>query len=230
MFHSAGGRDVRWNAQPETLRFLAEHIEEGARTLEIGAGASTLVCAAAGARHTAISPFAQEHERIVRYAEKIDIDPSDVTFVPNSSDRVLPTLTSKEPLDLIFIDGTHAFPYAMVEWHYLRRLLRPGGHLLMDDVPIPTVGFLFRFLQADPDWQLVSLLDSRAAAFQKLCETPVEQTWREQALNAAYPDYAYLPLDARIRAAARYRFRRTRSWLGTHLPMARTAYRRVASR
>jgi precorrin-6B methylase 2 len=227
MFHNAGGRDVRWNARSETLHYIAAEVQAGQRTLEIGAGASTVVFAACGASHTAVSPARHEHLRIAEYSTRIGLSVELVRFVDESSDDALPKLAGDAPLDFAFIDGTHAFPYAIVEWHYLRRMLRVGGRLIMDDVPIPTVNGLYRYLHADPDWRLERLLDDRAATFVKLRETPVDQPWRKQEFNKTYPDYSFLPAWARVRASTGYRVRRAKSRLGDRFPALRRAYRRV---
>src|SRR5262245_24590919 len=89
MFHLADrttsyitrGQPVTWNALAETLDFIASQVDPGHRTLEIGAGSTSVVFAAAGAVHTAISPVAYEHERIAEYAEEIGVPMGDTRFV-----------------------------------------------------------------------------------------------------------------------------------------------------
>lgn len=235
MFHLADrqtsyakpGEAVIWNALPDTLSFIAENVQPGDRTLEIGSGATTVVFAAAGAAHTAISPVPHEHDRIGEYCRSIGVPVTGVSFIGESSDAVLPGLSQSEQLDFALIDGTHAFPYAVVEWHYLRRLLRPGGILVLDDVPIPAVAPVYRFLRADPDWSLIRHLDRRTAAFMKLRETPPGQTWRDQAFNAGYPDYSFLPLAERIPTTVRARKRAARAALGRRLPVLRRFRRKL---
>lgn len=223
------GQPVVWNSAAETLDFIARNVRPGTRTLEIGSGASTVVFAAAGARHIAISPVSHEHERIAEYCDEIGVSTSDVVFIPDSSDAVVPTLETDGPLDLILLDGTHAFPYAVVEWHFLRRLLRPGGLILVDDVPIPAVAPVYRFMSADPDWQLVAHLDRRTAAFRKLRETRAGQTWPEQGINRGYPDLSFLPPGDRLRAAARHHRRKLRNGAAARFPALRELSRRLRS-
>ena len=104
----------------------------------------------------------------------------------------------------MLLDGTHAFPFAIVEWHFLNRLLRPGGIMVVDDAPIPAVAPVERFMRSDPDWEAVAVLDQRAVAFRKLRETP-EKSWLDQAINANYPDHSFLPLRQRLAADTRIR-------------------------
>lgn len=233
MFHLADkttawikpGDPANWNMLPATLRFIASNVHPGQRTLEIGSGASTLVFAAAGAEHTAISPVSYEHDRIREYADQIGVDLSTTTFIADFSDNVVPHLD--QPLDAALIDGSHAFPWAVVEWHFLRKLLKPGGLLLLDDVPIPAVTPVYRYVHAEPDWALVRLLDRRTAAFHKIRETPLTQTWRQQGMNASAPDYSFLPARDRLIARSKYTAKIARSALGDRVPALRQLKRRL---
>lgn len=219
--YAAKGTPVRWNAQAETLELIAGHVRAEHATLEIGSGASTVVFAATGANHIAISPYPEEHARVETYCDAIGVSSTNVTFVADSSDRVLPGLSCDDRLDVVFLDGTHAFPYAIVEWHYLRRHLAVGGLLLIDDVPIPAVGVLHRFLEADPGWERIAVVDRRTVGFRKNAD-PAEVTWREQPFNKAYPQLAFLPPAQRVDARVRHWRRATRNRLAG-VPLLRAA-------
>jgi predicted O-methyltransferase YrrM len=227
VFHSGGTRI--WNAMPVTLELIARHVSPGDRTIETGAGASTVVFAAAGARHHAVSPFGDEHKRIAEYCAELDVDTDQVTFVEGRSDRVLPGLVDGERFDLAFIDGMHSFPAPVVDYHYVEQLLRPGGVLVLDDVPIPAVAVAFRYMRSSPDWAFVEIVDDRAAVFRKLADADTEDNWRMQPFNRRYPDFSYLPLSAtvhRARLEATERLPGVRRQLGQRFPTLREAWLR----
>jgi predicted O-methyltransferase YrrM len=223
--HGPKGTPISWSALAQTLEFIAHQAPRCRATLEIGSGASTVVFASAGTDHIAISPVGGEHERISAYCDSIGVSTHHVTFVADSSDRVLPTLDPSRRFDLVFLDGTHSFPYAIIEWHYLRRHLDVGGLLLMDDVPIPAIAVLHRFLKSDPAWERVAIVDGRTVAFRKIAETG-EETWRDQPFNNGYPELAFLPLAKRAEARARHWHRVTRNRMSA-VPRLREAYRRL---
>jgi predicted O-methyltransferase YrrM len=79
------------------------------RTLETGCGYSTIIFALKGMRHTVISPIFEEHQRIGEWCDANEIDLSNVEFKLGRSEDLLPAL-KPEPLDLVLIDGWHAFP------------------------------------------------------------------------------------------------------------------------
>lgn len=192
-----GDGRLRWDVSPGTLRFLADNVAAEHRTLEVGCGVSSVVFASTGAQHTAISPAPEEYAHIVAYCAEIGVDTSRLTYLEGLSHDLLPTLL--ETVDVALIDGAHSFPYPIVDYHYVSRLLRPGGLLVLDDVPIPAVGVLFRFLSTEPAWQLVAILDDRAAAFRLVRALDEGDPWGSQQINRAYPDYSFLGRRRRIR-------------------------------
>jgi predicted O-methyltransferase YrrM len=223
-FHLGG---AVWNALPETLELIARHVGPGDRTIETGAGASTIVFASVRSRHTAISPIADEHERIRAWCLAHDIPDDTITFVVGTSDRVLPTLAD-ESYDAAFIDGKHSFPHPVVDWHYLTAALKVGGVLLVDDLPIPAVAPVVRHMSVDPGWELLEVADNRAGAFRKLAEPEAGDDWAAQAYNRGYPDFSFLPPAERLPLQVRHAVRQGRREMGERVPALRKAWRRVA--
>lgn len=231
-FHMSG--EAWWNAFPETLTAIQRMVKPGDVTFEIGAGASTVVFAAAGAQHTAVSPDPAEHELIRQYCKKIGIDDDHLEFIVGRSDDVVPTHFSRErTLDVAFVDGSHSFPLPIIDWHYVARALKIGGKMLIDDIPIPAVTPVFRHMRLEPAWRLDGIFDHRAAEFTLLSEPPIAGAldWQEQPFNVHYPDYGFVHIPTRIWLGADYRLRKTRRAVGKRFPELRQLYRnRLKSR
>jgi SAM-dependent methyltransferase len=213
-FHGEGR--LRWDVSPGTLHLLTRLAGWAERTLEVGCGVSTVVFAAAGTSHVAVSPVRHEYERIEKYCAEIGVPTAGVEFREGFSDRVLPSLECD--VDVALVDGAHAFPYPIVDFPYVSRRLRPGGVLVLDDVPIPSVGTVYRFLRAEPCWELVDLVDHRAVAFRLVGPLPDGDPWGEQRGNAGYPDYSFLPLAQRSRVELR-------EWLARNSTISRARRR-----
>ena len=107
-------------------------------TLETGAGASTIVFAAGGAEHEAVTPSQDEADRILAECERRGISTENLTFRIGSSADVLRDWEPRE-LDLVLVDGAHAFPYPTLDWWYLAPHLKVGGLMLLDDAYMPPV-------------------------------------------------------------------------------------------
>jgi hypothetical protein len=218
LFHSGG--EVRWDALPETLGYLAQYGGDGVRSLETGCGASTVVLAASGANHTTISPDPSEHELVREYCHRIGVDTSRLTFIDGFSDEVLPELLNKgTALDLAFIDGAHGFPYPVVDWHYVSRMLEVGGRLVLDDIPIPAIAVAYQYMVSESCWEIERLLDGRAAAV-RLAQPMQAEDWTTQPYNRR-SDFSFLPLPARAKATASAGAGRARSALGSRYPALR---------
>lgn len=193
-FHGYG--QMQWDVSPGTLNLLADVLKPSMRTLEVGLGASTVVFAAAGVEHTAVSPAPHEFELIRTYCARIGVDTSAVSYLHGRSDRVLPEIASH--FDVVLIDGAHAFPTPLVDFHYVGQHLVEGGMLVLDDLPIPSVQMLYRTLLTEPHWSRESIVDDRAAAFRLTAPLPPGDPWKEQPLNRSYPNYSFLPSHRRI--------------------------------
>jgi predicted O-methyltransferase YrrM len=184
-FHRLDGEDQVWHAGPATLAFIAATVKEGQRTAETGVGASTVVFAATGARHTAISPESYEHRLVLRHCESLGVPTDRLDFVADFSEDVLPSYSPAGPLDLVFVDGKHSFPHPVLDWHYLDRHLRVGGVMVMDDVRALAVQMIFRLMLVDERWRLRTTLDGEAAAFEKLSEPATGDPWLDQKIAPA---------------------------------------------
>jgi hypothetical protein len=223
-FHLGG---AVWNALPETLELIARHVRPGDRTVETGAGASTVVFGSTGSHHTAVSPIAEEHERIRAWCRDHGVADGTIDFVVGTSDRVLPGM-AEERFDAAFIDGKHSFPHPVVDWHYLSTALKVGGVLLVDDLPIPAVTPLVRHMLVDPGWDLLEVADNRAGAFRKVAEPEAGDDWEAQPYNRGYPDFGFLPVAERLPLQVRHAARQGRRELGERVPALRKAWQRMA--
>jgi Methyltransferase domain len=103
-----------------------------------------------------------------------------VTFHCGRSDEVLPGL-DPSPLDFVLIDGGHGFPVPFIDWWYAGQRLRAGGLVVVDDTHLWTGRILARFLQEEPNWELVETLPMRSVVFRRTSDGPAGlQEWNRQ--------------------------------------------------
>jgi predicted O-methyltransferase YrrM len=179
-FHvDEGLRPRSLRASDEVLETIAAAVQPGWRTLETGAGLSTVVFALSGAEHVCITPAAAEVERIRDYCASRRIALDRVTFHVERSELVLPRLALPE-LDLVLIDGGHGFPTPFLDWFHGAERLRVGGLLVVDDIQLWTGCVLRDFLVEEPGWTLRDEFAMRAAVFEKTARSPVLPEWFAQ--------------------------------------------------
>jgi predicted O-methyltransferase YrrM len=179
-FHvDEGQRPISLQVSLEVLETIAAAVHPGCRTLETGAGLSTVVFALCGAAHVCVTPAASEVERIRAWCGLRGIDLGSVRFEVARSETVLPRLALPE-LDLVLIDGGHGFPTPFVDWCYTADHLRIGGLLIVDDIQLWTGAVLRDFLAEEPGWTLRQEFPMRAAVFEKSAPLPALPEWFAQ--------------------------------------------------
>ena len=176
-------------------------------TLETGAGASTIVFAAGGAEHEAVTPSQDEADRILAECERREISTENLTFRIGSSADVLRDWEPRE-LDLVLVDGAHAFPYPTLDWWYLAPHLRNGGLMLLDDAYMPPVAAVVDHVRHSTAWRLEQPVSFRTAVARKLADETVDGEWKGHRMN-----FSYLPPGPRAVAAVRQRVFSTRAGL-----------------
>jgi Methyltransferase domain len=207
------GQAEFWGLAWEALAFIERTVQAGMATLETGAGASTIVFAASGADHEAVTPSAEEAARIRAECERRGISTERLTFRIGSSADVLRTWQPRE-LDLALVDGAHAFPYPTLDWWFLAPHLKIGGLLLLDDAYMPPVGSVVDYLRTSPAWSLERPVSFRTAAARKLAEDVPPSEWKGER-SGGRMSFRYLPPRRRAGAAVRQRFFSTRLGLRT---------------
>jgi predicted O-methyltransferase YrrM len=184
LHRNRGGRTVDWAVAGELLRELDRRLGADRRTLETGAGLSTLFFAIRGARHVAIAPDPDLMERVRRWCAEHGVDDGNLRLIAESSEQALPGLAC-EPLDLALIDGRHGFPAPFIDWYYIDGLLKIGGLLVVDDTQLWTGAMLRDFLRGDPAWEDQGEIGGKTALFVKRADGSGRREWSDQPFMVA---------------------------------------------
>jgi precorrin-6B methylase 2 len=152
------------------------------RSAETGCGGSTILLSQISEAHTAFA-IEGEQRTITGLRNWPDFRADRVRFVEGESRETVPGWRPTDELDLLLLDGPHAYPMPQVEFAYLFRWLRVGGWLVLDDLQIPAVYELFRFLEGDASVELEEVV-VRTAFFRRVSavvEGP--DGWEKQGMN-----------------------------------------------
>jgi hypothetical protein len=151
-------------------------------TCETGCGGSTIVLSNLSKRHVAFG-IEGENRTISALRQHPDLRGEAVTFVEGESRVTVPGYSFSGPLDLVLLDGPHAYPLPQVEFAYLFPPVRAGGWLVLDDIQIPSVYELFRFLRMEKGVELEEIA-VRTAFFRKTQKgAPQPDGWERQGIN-----------------------------------------------
>jgi hypothetical protein len=169
-----------WSTDESCYRFIAEHCPPGTRTLETGSGLSTVLLAALGADHICCTAGQEEADRVLAHCDSRGIPVDTLRFEVGSSHDTLPPLQlAGVARDLVIVDGSHAFPLPIVDWFYAAALLPAGGVLVVDDIDLPAVRILVRFLEQDPRWTSLAGT-AKWRAWRRERSGPLSEDWTEQ--------------------------------------------------
>lgn len=153
------------------------------RSVETGAGKSTLLLSHLSDHHTVFALDAGQS--LTRAANDSLLRTERVQFVDGPSQHTLMNHVFTEPLQLVFIDGPHGFPFPNMEYWKLYPHIEAGGLLVIDDIHIPTIRQLFDFLREDAMFTLLETVGKTAFFERTTVETfsPVEDGWWLQNYN-----------------------------------------------
>jgi len=202
------GQSEFWGLAWEALDFIERTVQPGMATLETGAGASTIVFAARGAEHEAVTPSQDEADRITAECERRGIATDNLRFRIGSSADVLRTWEPRR-LDFVLVDGAHAFPYPTLDWWYLAPHLKVGGLMLLDDAYMPPVASVVDHLRDSKAWHLEAPVSFRTAVARKLADEVPDGEWKGERVGGRM-NFRYLPPGRRSVAAVRQRVFSTR--------------------
>ena len=176
-----GAESGVWGTNRDCYEYLASVVEAGSRTLETGCGISTALFLLWGASHTCVVYHQGEADVLLEWAASRGLDTSRLTFEVGPSEAVLPRLAGDgEALDVVFVDGSHGFPAAIIDWYYAAGRLRSGGVVVFDDIQMASVRLgLFEFLDADPRWEPVAMTWKWAAVVRR-GSGPLAEDWNAQ--------------------------------------------------
>jgi predicted O-methyltransferase YrrM len=169
-----------WGLSEDVLRYIDNTLKPGDKTLETGAGMSTILFAVRSSEHTCIVPSEQEIHLIRAYCRRKNISLDHVHFIADYSQNVLPSLARErsEDLDLVLIDGGHGYPVPAIDWFYTVPMLKIGGVVIIDDVQLWTGLELKRFLANEDAWKFVRDF-SRSTAYAKVGQEYARE-WSQQ--------------------------------------------------
>jgi hypothetical protein len=172
-----------WDAMAPTALAGIERRGPFQFSAETGCGGSTIVLSQLSEHHTA---FALEgtDRTITELRTHCDLRGDRVAFVEGETKSTLPQHVFTDRLDLVLLDGPHAYPLPQLEFVYLFPHLRVGGWMVLDDIQIPSVHELFRFMKMESSVVLEEVI-VRTAFFRKVQESPAgPDEWQRQGMNA----------------------------------------------
>ena len=131
--------------------YLRDHFKgRPLRSVETGCGASTILFSHYAQEHTAYCyDDKAEENSSVNFALGFPGLKNNVNWVFGPTQRTIFANPLKHDVDIVLIDGPHGYPFPELEYFAFYERLKAGGILIVDDIHIPTINNLYRFLMQD---------------------------------------------------------------------------------
>jgi hypothetical protein len=172
---------------PRALHAIARHARQRhiLHSAETGSGASTLLLSHLSAEHTVFA-LDSGSGSIANVRRSPLLRPNIVTFVEGPTQTTLPGHHFTDRLQLVLIDGPHAYPFPEIEYYYLYPNLDAGALLILDDIHIRSIYHLFEFLRADAMFRLDEVVQTTALFTRTDAPVfdPLGDAWWRQNYNA----------------------------------------------
>ena len=147
-FHAAGvlGKEIILEIYRLTRANKVLH------SVETGSGKSTLLFSAISTSHKCFTLGSEGNEdagSLSAVQQSPFFDTTNVEFILGPTQKTLPGYVFTHPVQLVFIDGPHGYPFPEMEYYFLYQHLAEDGLLILDDIHIPTIARLNEFLQEE---------------------------------------------------------------------------------
>ena len=147
---------------PALLRRVVERCHEldVKHSMETGCGLSTIVFSQLSSDHKVFAVDCGGSMTHVRQSTLLN--PATVEFITGPTQLTLPRYVFQHALQLALIDGPHGYPFPDLEYFYIYPHLEENSLLIVDDIHIPTIHNMFRFLRDDDMFDLLEVFHHTA--------------------------------------------------------------------
>lgn len=108
----------------------------------------------AGLSHVVIDPFQESSYASVGWdaMREAGLAPTTRLIAEPSSLALAQLVRDGFTADAAFVDGSHRFHEVFVDLYYIRKLVRPGGLVILDDTNLDSVGTALRYFEVNLGW------------------------------------------------------------------------------
>ncbi|MFD1371773.1 class I SAM-dependent methyltransferase [Actinoplanes sichuanensis] len=127
----------------------------GSSALAIG---EALVAGGGTPRHVIIDPFQRDayHDVGWNLLTRAGLDRI-AELIRRPSSEALPRLQAEGLVaDAAFVDGSHRFHEVFVDLYYLRKIVKPGGLIVLDDDWAPSIRTAVRYFERNLGWTVLT--------------------------------------------------------------------------
>jgi len=152
-------------------------------SIETGSGKTTLLFSHLSKNHIVFALDIENSVEVVKSSELVNN--KSYNWINGPTQKTLPSFNFDKKYQLAYIDGPHGFPFPELEYYYIYPHIEKGGLLILDDILIPTIYNLYKFIKSDDMFKELEVIDTTAFFQRTNAETfdPFGDGWWLQGYN-----------------------------------------------
>lgn len=164
-------------------------------SIETGSGKTTMLFTHLSKNHTVFALDNQNSVGVVKSSLLINED--SFHWINGPTQKTLPVFEFDRKYQVAYLDGPHGYPFPDLEYYYIYPHIAKDGLLIVDDILIPTIHNLYKFIKQDEMFEEMEVIDTTAFFRRTDAETfdPYGDEWWLQGFNKKhYP----IPVNLRV--------------------------------
>lgn len=129
-------------------------------SIETGSGKTTLLFTHLSENHTVFALDIENSVEVVKSSTLLNKET--YNWINGPTQKTLPSFIFDRKYQVAYIDGPHGFPFPELEYYYIYPHIEQGGLLIIDDILIPTIYNLYKFIKADEMFEELEVIDTTA--------------------------------------------------------------------
>jgi len=152
-------------------------------SVETGSGKTSLLFSNISKNHYAFA---------VNYADSVSVvlnspllNKKSYNLIEGPTQKTLPVYNFNYKIQLAYLDGPHGYPFPELEYFYIYPHLSANALLIIDDILIPTIYNMYKFIKADAMFEQLEVIGTTAFFKRTSTETfdPYADGWWLQNYN-----------------------------------------------
>lgn len=152
-------------------------------SIETGSGKTTILFTHLSKHHTVFALDIENSVEVVRSSSLLNKD--SYHWINGPTQKTIPVFNFDRKYQVAYIDGPHGFPFPELEYYFIYPHIENGGLLIIDDILIPTIYNLYKFVREDEMFEEIEVIDTTAffSRTEKKTFDPYGDGWWSQGYN-----------------------------------------------
>ena len=152
-------------------------------SIETGSGKTTLLFSHLSKNHNVFALNIENSVDVVKSSDLLNTE--SYNWINGPTQQTLTNFKFNKKYQLAYLDGPHGFPFPELEYYYIYPHIENGGLLILDDILIPTIHNLYKFIRADEMFKELEVIDTTAFFQRTKAKTfdPLGDGWWLQGYN-----------------------------------------------